>query len=128
MPYCVYCSHEIKIDDDFILVGMYPSDWTKWSENLFPSHGNHLRKSSPEDFGTIYHKSCFLEMVKSEIAKQFSSSALEKENKRSHTGIAQDWNNKKMWVCPDCGAVNLKEDQVCYKCKRRSRARARVML
>jgi hypothetical protein len=63
MADCEYCHKEIKKDDDFILVGKYPSGWKKWGEGM-------TRWSSPEDFGTIYHKSCFLEMMKNEIARQ----------------------------------------------------------
>ena len=63
MTDCQYCHREIKKDDDFILVGKYPSTMEKW-RNLSPSDlasGGALR--SPETLGTIYHKSCFLEMA-----------------------------------------------------------------
>jgi hypothetical protein len=66
MTDCEYCHKEIKKDDDFILVGKYPSGWKKWEEGM--TRYSYLR--SPEDFGTIYHKSCFLEMVKREGANQ----------------------------------------------------------
>jgi hypothetical protein len=55
-----YCHKEIKKEDEFILVGKYPSTMEKWSEKVSLSNFPLLR---PEDFGTIYHKSCFLEMA-----------------------------------------------------------------
>ena len=70
MTACEYCQEEIEKDDDFILVGKYPSGLEKWGENLFPSSNPMLRLSSPEDFGTIYHMSCFLEKIKKEDVKE----------------------------------------------------------
>jgi hypothetical protein len=61
MTDCEYCHKEIKKNDDFVVVGKYPSFWGTWRPMS--------RWSSPEDFGTIYHKSCFLEMIKNESAK-----------------------------------------------------------
>jgi hypothetical protein len=63
MTDCEYCGEQVKKDDDFVLVGKYPSGWKKWE-------GGMTRYSSPEDFGTIYHKSCYDEMIKKETAKQ----------------------------------------------------------
>jgi len=60
MTDCQYCHKKIKEEDDFILVGKYPSTMEKWSEKVSPSNFPFL---GPEDFGTIYHKSCFFEMA-----------------------------------------------------------------
>ncbi len=63
MTDCQYCHKEIKKDDDFILVGKYPSTMEKW-RNLSPSDlARGGAPGSPETLGTIYHKSCFLEMA-----------------------------------------------------------------
>jgi hypothetical protein len=62
MANCELCSKEIKKDDDFIVVGKYPSGWKKWEENRFPSSS--MFGSSPEDFGSIYHKDCFIDAIK----------------------------------------------------------------
>jgi len=62
MTDCEYCHKEIKKDEDFVLAGKYPSNWEKWKRQRF--HTDLLQ--SPEDYGTIYHKSCFLEMAKNE--------------------------------------------------------------
>ena len=56
MADCSYCHKEIKKDDEFVLVGKYPSTKEKWK-----LEGIAVR--SPEHFGTIYHKSCFVEMT-----------------------------------------------------------------
>jgi hypothetical protein len=53
---CFYCHKEIKKDDEFVLVGKYPSTMEKWK-----LEGTAVR--SPESFGTIYHKSCYVEMT-----------------------------------------------------------------
>ena len=55
---CSYCHKEIKKDDEFVLVGKYPSTYEK--AKLAPSD---FPFRSPEHFGTIYHKSCFVEMT-----------------------------------------------------------------
>ena len=58
MTDCQYCHKEIKKDDEFVLVGKYPSTMEKWrSLPPFSAPG------TPETLGTIYHKSCFLEMA-----------------------------------------------------------------
>jgi len=64
MTDCEYCHSEIKKDDDFILVGKFPSAWQKWKDVRLNFHGD--GQVSPEDFGTIYHKACFLELMKNE--------------------------------------------------------------
>jgi hypothetical protein len=66
MTDCEYCHKEVKKDDDFVLVGKFPSYWKKSNTRLFKLWG----PMSPEDFGTIYHKACFLEMMKNEGANQ----------------------------------------------------------
>jgi len=53
---CSYCHKEIKKDDEFVLVGKYPSTMEKWK-----LEGTAVR--SPEHFGTIYHKPCFVEVT-----------------------------------------------------------------
>jgi len=63
MTDCEYCGEQVKKDDDFVLVGKYPSGWKKWEEGM-------ARYSSPEDFGAIFHKSCYDEMIKKENTKQ----------------------------------------------------------
>jgi hypothetical protein len=60
MTNCQYCHKEIKEDDDFILVGKYPSTMQKWREKVSVSNIPFL---GPETFGTIYHTSCFHEMA-----------------------------------------------------------------
>ena len=62
MTDCQYCHKEIKKDDDFILVGKYPSTMEKW-RNFSPSNITSGPRA-PETLGTIYHKSCFLAMAK----------------------------------------------------------------
>jgi hypothetical protein len=52
----------MKKDDDFVLVGKYPNFWKAWQP--FGA-----RWTYPEDLGMIYHKSCFLEMMKNEGVK-----------------------------------------------------------
>jgi hypothetical protein len=32
--------------------------------------------------------------------------------------VAHIADSKSTWVCPDCQAINLNEDRVCYKCRR----------
>jgi hypothetical protein len=59
MVNCSYCHNEIKNGEEFLLVGKYPSTIEKWREKVSFSNFPFL---SPETFGTIYHKSCFLEM------------------------------------------------------------------
>jgi hypothetical protein len=55
---CSYCHKEIKKDDEFVIVGKYPSTYEKWrSLPPFSAPG------TPENLGTIYHKSCFVEMI-----------------------------------------------------------------
>jgi hypothetical protein len=61
MTDCQCCHKEINNDDDFVLVGKYPSTMEKW-RNVSPSNiasGPY----APENLGTIYHKSCFLGMA-----------------------------------------------------------------
>jgi hypothetical protein len=62
MTDCQYCHKEIKKDDDFVLVGKYPSTIDKW-RSFSPSDFARGARA-PENSGTIYHKSCFLEMAK----------------------------------------------------------------
>lgn len=62
MTDCEYCHKKMKKDDDFVLVGKYPNFWKAWQP--FGA-----RWTYPEDLGTIYHKSCFLEMMKNECVK-----------------------------------------------------------
>jgi hypothetical protein len=69
----VYCGEEIKKDDDFILVGKFPSGWEKWKDVRLHFHSD--GQVSPEDFGMIYHKSCFLEMMKKEGVPRAKRSA-----------------------------------------------------
>jgi hypothetical protein len=64
---CQYCHKEIKKEADFILVGKYPSTKEKWREKVSLFNFPFL---SPETFGTIYHKSCFLEMTNIELSKK----------------------------------------------------------
>ena len=59
MTDCSYCQKEIKKDDEFVLVGKYPSTLEKW-RSFSPSD---LPPRKPENLGTIYHKSCFVEMT-----------------------------------------------------------------
>ena len=51
---CKHCGKPVKEFDDFILVGKYPTrgQMWKWSEA-----GYYVR---PENYGTIYHKKCFV--------------------------------------------------------------------
>jgi hypothetical protein len=65
---CEYCHKEIRKDEDFILEGKYPSFWKKWKTKEFPPDWFAIHPR-PEDWGTIYHKSCFLEMIKNEVQK-----------------------------------------------------------
>jgi len=58
MADCSYCHKEIKKDDEFVLIGKYPSTSEKWS-----SHPPFHAPRAPENFGTVYHKSCFVEMI-----------------------------------------------------------------
>lgn len=67
MTDCKYCHKEMKKDDDFVLVGKYPSGWQKLQFSGFLARAP--RSRSPEEFGMIYHKSCFLEMMKNEGVK-----------------------------------------------------------
>jgi hypothetical protein len=60
MTDCRYCQKEIKKDDDFVVVGKYPSTMDKWREKVSLSNIPFL---GPETFGTIYHKSCFRQIV-----------------------------------------------------------------
>ena len=60
MTDCQYCHKEIKKDAEFIVVGKYPSTMDKWREKVSLSNIPFL---GPETFGTIYHKSCYLEMA-----------------------------------------------------------------
>jgi hypothetical protein len=66
MANCQYCHKEIQKDDDFVLVGKYPSFWNAWKP--FGTKWTY-----PEEFGMIYHKSCFLEMMKNEGVKPCST-------------------------------------------------------
>jgi len=54
MTECGLCSKEIKKHDDFIVVGKYPSGWMKFAQGGI---------NSPEDFGRIYHKDCFIDAI-----------------------------------------------------------------
>ena len=60
MTDCQYCKKEIKKDDDFVVVGKYPSTMDKWREKVSLSNIPFL---GPETFGIIYHKSCFRQIV-----------------------------------------------------------------
>lgn len=60
MTDCQNCHKELKEDDDFIVIGKYPSTMDKWREKVSLSNFPFL---GPETFGTIYHKSCFLELA-----------------------------------------------------------------
>jgi len=67
MTDCEYCHQEMKKDDDFVLVGKYPSVGQEREADLYPYDwlsARYRRSGSLEDFGTIYHKSCFLEIIK----------------------------------------------------------------
>ena len=55
---CEYCGKKLKIHDEFILIGKYPTrgEMWKWSEAK-----NYL---TPESYGKIYHKECYEKMQK----------------------------------------------------------------
>ena len=117
MTDCRYCLKEIKKDDDFILVGKYPSGWKKWGENVFPSSNPMLKLSSPEDFGMIYHMSCFLEKIKNEGVKEVMSQNTGvpmndmcdscRENKAVKTFKMQD--GDKVRLCQQCYEEEMKK-------------------
>jgi hypothetical protein len=58
MTDCSYCHKEIKKDDEFVLVGKYPSTLDK-----LQTHPPSISSRGPEHFGIIYHKSCFVNMT-----------------------------------------------------------------
>jgi len=60
---CEYCGKPVKEFEDFILVGKYPTrgQMWKWAE------ANYYVK--PENYGKIYHKSCFIAALNKGKAK-----------------------------------------------------------
>jgi hypothetical protein len=60
---CECCGKPVKAFDDFVLVGKYPArgQMWKWSEASY--------YVKPENYGKIYHKSCFMAALKKENAK-----------------------------------------------------------
>ena len=54
---CEYCGKPLKPFEEFILIGKYPTrgQMWKWSEASY--------YVSPENYGKIYHKNCFLTMA-----------------------------------------------------------------
>jgi hypothetical protein len=72
MP-CAFCKKYIEKGEEFVLFGKYPSYW-----NLFTVwFWNQTSLFSPEEFGEIYHKDCFMKMVRKEIEEE------KKEEKQS---------------------------------------------
>ena len=51
---CKYCGKPIPKGERFILVGIYPSYWTKEV-----SVGGLLKPIGPGKFGEIYHEACY---------------------------------------------------------------------
>jgi hypothetical protein len=53
---CAVCNRFINKGEDFVLVGKYPSYWNF----LILSFWDQPSFFSPEEFGIVYHKSCFM--------------------------------------------------------------------
>jgi len=65
MP-CAFYGKFINKGEEFVLFGRYPSFW-----NLFTIwFWNQSSFFSPEQFGKVYHKSCFMKMVRKGIEEE----------------------------------------------------------
>lgn len=74
MP-CAFCNKFIKKGEEFVLVGKYPSYWNLfiiwfWDQTSF---------FSPEQFGKVYHKSCFMKMLSKERQEEKEEKGKESE-------------------------------------------------
>jgi hypothetical protein len=63
MP-CESCGKPIEKDEDFILVGKYP----KYTKIYMMSQAKITVR--PEAYGKIYHKDCFMEILKKEMKQK----------------------------------------------------------
>lgn len=58
MP-CAFCNKFINKGEEFVLVGKYPGYWNLFTTWLW----DQTSFFSPEQFGRVYHKSCFIKDV-----------------------------------------------------------------
>jgi len=49
------------------------------------------------------------------VEDAYRSKKLDEEIRRRQTYVLD---RKSTWICPDCKAINLNEDRVCYHCRR----------
>jgi hypothetical protein len=64
MTECKLCKKAIVEGEEFVVVGTYPkSGYIYYRSNM-------KNRVPPETWGQIYHKTCFLEAVKKEIAEK----------------------------------------------------------
>lgn len=57
---CEHCGKWIAKGEDFVIVGKYPAEWKALLS----------RGTLPENFGRIYHKACYSELLKEEELKR----------------------------------------------------------
>jgi len=55
---CEFCGKEVMEDEEFVLVGKYPSVGKIWFRSAI------VRWAPPQIYGKIYHKACFVELCK----------------------------------------------------------------
>jgi len=58
---CEICGKTVNEGDEFVLVGKYPSHGKVWVHSTYGGY------SPPEKYGLLYHKSCFLEILKKKL-------------------------------------------------------------
>jgi hypothetical protein len=56
---CDYCGEPIRKGDEFVVFGRYPGVYRSWLRARWTGVG-----TLPEDFGEIYHPTCYLESLR----------------------------------------------------------------
>jgi hypothetical protein len=56
---CAICGKFLNKGEEFVLIGTYPTFWRLFKLWFFEQS----TMFEPEDFGWVYHKSCFMKML-----------------------------------------------------------------